>query len=399
MYDNKNIKTSLETSAETSLENSLEIKNLSLSYNNSENNNKKINNEIDKNNIILENINFSLKKGDIFALLGHSGSGKSSLLRAIAGLKTIDAGEIYLQNQLISSKTFNQTPQKRAIGMMFQDYALFPHLNAYQNILFALHLLDKKQQIKRADEMLELVGLKDYKNAYPNQLSGGQQQRLALARSLAGKPNCILLDEPFSSLDSVLKKQLLQELKAILAHEKITAIIVTHAADEAFQIANYIGILENKTLMQFDTPYHVYHLPRTPYIAKFLGDGRFIKGLVKYKNTENINLNKIIQTPLGDLVAQKAIVIEGCDLCEGLFVDVLVRPDDVDHDENSPYKAKVVDKIYQGAYFLYTLHILNIKENETIEILALFSSHLNFEIGSDIGIRLNTEYLACFSNF
>lgn len=199
-----------------------------------------INFEYVKNNLILDDFSLEIKKGDIAALIGNSGSGKSTILRILSGLETPITGEVIVNDQILFNKKISINPEKRNVGMVFQDYALFPHLSVKKNIYFGLHGKTKDEKDKIVNDVLELVNLKHKINNYPYELSGGEQQRIALARSLATNPDVLLLDEPFSNLDANLKKQIRKELKQIIKKADITCIFVTHDIEDANDIADEI---------------------------------------------------------------------------------------------------------------------------------------------------------------
>lgn len=212
----------------------LEIKNLSVNY---------------QNNIVLEDFNLNLEKGEIFALLGDSGSGKSSTLRFIAGLDEAATGEVELDGiQLSKGGMHLTTPENREVGMVFQDYALFPHMSVFQNISFGIQHFSKAEKKQRVSELLTLIGLEGIDKKYPHQLSGGEQQRVALARALAPSPKLLLLDEPFSSLDKNHRDQLVTQVRSILKKAQVTSILVTHDEAEANTLADKVGTIQNKQL-------------------------------------------------------------------------------------------------------------------------------------------------------
>ena len=213
---------------------------------------------------VVNNLSFGLNKGVIGCLLGPSGCGKTTVLRCIAGFEPIGEGEILLNGVRVSSSGFLLQPEQRHIGMVFQDYALFPHLTVISNVIFGLHYMSRTERSERAAEMLEIVGLKDVANSYPHELSGGQQQRVALARALAPKPDLLLLDEPFSNLDVNLRERLSLEVREILKSQGTTAILVTHDQNEAFAIADEIGVMQHGEIIQWDSAYNLYHRPVQP---------------------------------------------------------------------------------------------------------------------------------------
>ena len=201
-------------------------------------------------NHVLDGFNLQLESGDIFALLGDSGSGKSSALRFIAGLENAQLGSVALDgNDLSDSGSHSVKPELREVGMVFQDYALFPHMTVFQNISFGINHLSKKEKIEKVESLLDLISLEGIEKKYPHQLSGGEQQRVSLARSLATSPKLLLLDEPFSSLDKSHRDQLVKEVREILKKAGVTSILVTHDEAEANAFADKIGKIEKKQLL------------------------------------------------------------------------------------------------------------------------------------------------------
>lgn len=225
---------------------------------------------------VLKNITLDIQKGKIISLLGKSGSGKSTLLNIIAGFEHSQTGELRLNNTVLSDKNIFIEPQHRNIGFVFQNYALFPHMTIYENITFGIDHLPKEEKRKIAHDLLSLVHLNGYESRYPHELSGGQQQRIALIRSMALNPELILLDEPFSGIDTMLKSQIQKELLAILKATQKTAVIVTHDSSEAMAMSDKIIYLEDGKIMQYDTPQNIYKNPKTKTIAKSFGVANFI---------------------------------------------------------------------------------------------------------------------------
>ena len=328
---------------------------------------------------VLQGFGFDLEAGEIACLLGHSGCGKTTALRAVAGFEQPERGRIALQERTLSDGRLFVPPHLRRIGMVFQDYALFPHLNVADNIAFGLSGRSAEARKARVAELLSLIGLPDYGGHYPHQLSGGQQQRVALARALAPKPELVLLDEPFSNLDADLRTRLSKEVRSLLKQENTSALLVTHDQQEAFAMADKIGIMADGRLQQWDTPYNLYHNPATPAIAGFIGQGVLLRG--------QMSGSHCVRLALGEFCG---VVPHHCQSCRE--VDVLLRPDDVVHDDNSPVSAEVLDKDFKGSYFIYTLKL---DSGETV--LAHVPSHHNHPIGSRIGIRLELEHLIAFA--
>ena len=219
---------------------------------------------------VVDGLSLALPRGDIGCLLGASGCGKTTVLRALAGFEPVRMGRIVLDGTPVAAPALDVPPERRRIGMMFQDYALFPHLSAAENVAFGLRRMPKAERRIRVADMLDLVGLADSGGAYPHELSGGQQQRVALARALAPSPELLLLDEPFSNLDVDTRERLAFELREILKRTGHTAMLVTHNQAEAFAIADRIGVMKDGQLAQWDTPYALHRHPANPFVAEFV---------------------------------------------------------------------------------------------------------------------------------
>lgn len=218
----------------------------------------------------VKGFSLQLEQGAIGCLLGSSGCGKTTVLRAVAGFEPLEFGRISLDGELLSSRSHITPAEHRHMGMMFQDYALFPHLTVEQNVGFGLNQLDRQSRQKRVDQLLDLVGLADHHKRYPHELSGGQQQRVALARSLAPEPSLLLLDEPFSNLDVDTRERLAFELRDILKQTGHTALLVTHNHDEAFALADKIGVMAKGELRQWDTPSALIERPADELVQDIL---------------------------------------------------------------------------------------------------------------------------------
>ncbi len=219
---------------------------------------------------VVRHLSLDLDKGCIGCLLGASGCGKTTVLRAIAGFEPLRTGSISLGSITLSGIGSQVEPENRHVGMMFQDYALFPHLSVEKNIAFGLRKWDKQRRRNRVDELLSLTGLEGSGHRYPHELSGGQQQRVALARALAPEPELLLLDEPFSNLDVDTRERLAFEVRDILKKTGHTALLVTHNQAEAFAIADRIGIMQDGDIVQWDTPYNLHHNPASPFVSDFI---------------------------------------------------------------------------------------------------------------------------------
>jgi iron(III) transport system ATP-binding protein len=327
---------------------------------------------------VLSDFSLTLARGQIGCVLGPSGCGKTTALRCIAGFEQIAAGSIAVNGKEVSGPGHTVPPEERRVGMVFQDYALFPHLTVADNVGFGLHQLDASERARRIGQTLEIIGMTGSAERYPHELSGGQQQRVALARALAPQPDLLLLDEPFSNLDVDLRERLGLEIRDILKQQGMTAILVTHDQHDAFAIADEIGIMRKGRIEQWGPPYELYHRPATRFVADFVGQGAFLPG--------KILAGRRIQLELGTFQSN---VPEDWD--PGSTVDVLLRPDDILHDDASPLQARVLHKAFRGAEFLYTLQL-----PEGGRVLSLVPSHHNHAVGEKIGIRLEIDHLVAF---
>ncbi|GAA3922329.1 ABC transporter ATP-binding protein [Litoribacillus peritrichatus] len=330
------------------------------------------------NTEVVKSASFSLHSGEIGCLLGPSGCGKTTILRTIAGFQEIDQGDIKVDGQIIASNNKLLPPEKRNVGMVFQDYALFPHLSVLENVMFGLKNKSVESE-QRALDMLATVKLEALANRYPHELSGGQQQRIALARALAPKPKLILLDEPFSNLDTELRRTLSLEVRDILKEQNTSAILVTHDQEEAFTVADKIGIMMNGQIQQWGTPYDLYHEPLNRNIASFIGKGSFLPAQVETAHS--------VSCELGVATSAQPLLHP-----EGAVVDVLVRPEDIVSDKDSALVVKITEKHFWGASCYYGLELPSKQLISTV-----LSSHLNFEVGDHIGIRFDADHLVTFS--
>lgn len=305
----------------------LEVKNVSLGYG---------------AHIVVQNVSMRLAQGEIGCLLGPSGCGKTTLLRAIAGFEPVRAGQIDLQGQTVAQPAHSVPPQLRDIGMVFQDHALFPHLNVAGNIGFGLHGMSKTQRAERVQDMLALVGLQGMGQRWPHELSGGQQQRVALARALAPQPSLLLMDEPFSSLDTSMRESIAREVRSILKQAKATALMVTHDQNEAFAMADNVGVMARGQLMQWGSAVQVYCQPATQDVAQFVGEGT----LLQAKPTAGGQW----QTALGLLPAGHPHY----NTAQG--EQVLLRPEHVVLVPQGA-SAKVLERTFRGSHFVFELEL------------------------------------------
>lgn len=324
-------------------------------------------------------LSMRLAKGSIGCLLGPSGCGKTTALRCIAGFEPVDAGVVRAHGRVLASPEFHAPPETRQIGMVFQDYALFPHLTVLDNVAFGLHRLERGKRTRRAEEILATVGLTEHRGHYPHELSGGQQQRVALARALAPEPEIVLLDEPFSSLDVELRERLGVEVRSVLKTLNTTALLVTHDQQEAFAVADLVGVMKDGRLEQWDTPYELYHRPATRFVADFIGQGVFIPGEIVAAGSVRTELGVVRANGNGQWQT-------------GRHVDLLLRPDDVIHDDASTLRAEVCQRAFRGAEFLYTLKLAS-----GVQLLSLVPSHHDHAVGERIGIRIEPDHVVAFA--
>jgi len=333
----------------------------------------------------VDRVSLGLRAGDIGVLIGPSGCGKTTLLRAIAGLERAAQGEIRISGEAVSGPGLHVAPELRRVGMVFQDYALFPHLDVGRNVAFGLHERSSKaQRAARVAEVLQLVGLPGIERTMPHELSGGQQQRVALARALAPNPRLLLLDEPFSNLDVDLRERLAHEVRGILKAAQATALFVTHDQLEAFAVGDIIGVMHEGQLHQWDEAYTLYHRPATRFVADFIGHGVFAPATLK-----RVGNQVMVHTALGALTDGAE-----CPLPSAFSTgqcEVLLRADDIVHDDDAPVKAEIVRKAFRGSEFLYTLRLAS---GEVV--LAHVPSHHDHKVGEWIGIRAQVDHVVTF---
>ncbi len=316
-------------------------------------------------------VSLDVRRGEILVLLGSSGCGKTTLLRLIAGLERPNEGEVWLNDHLVAGREAWVPPEQRQIGMVFQDYALFPHLTVNQNIGFALTGLRPKQQQPRIQAMLDLVGLGGVGERFPHQLSGGQQQRVALARALAAEPTVVLLDEPFSNLDAALRKFMRDEVRRILQEAGATAVFVTHDQEEAMSIADRVAVLNQGRLLQVGTPGDLYRYPKVRHVATFLGEANMIAGEAN---------GTTVDTALGQLV-----------LAEPAYgtVDVMVRPEAIMLQTDGDGAAEVSERRFFGHYQLIDVRLA---DGSTVEARVWAQSEV--AEGQRVDVSVNGDVVA-----
>ncbi len=318
---------------------------------------------------VVKNVSFTVYPGEIFALLGPSGCGKTTTLRIIAGFEKADTGKIAMAERLLANDAVHISPELRGIGLVFQDYALFPHKNVLDNVAFGLRKVPKKTRRERATEVLDMVGMKDFHARLPHHLSGGEQQRVALARSIIARPQLLLLDEPFSSLDPGLRQTTRDEVRALLKGEGISAILVTHDQEEALSFAERLAVMKDGTVEQIGTPEAVYQQPETAYVADFLGQTNFINASVK---------DGIAETPFG------RVEVDGAATGEMLLS---IRPECLtmtapDPGNSGVKKGRIVGQAFKGHYFTYRVEI------EGASYFVQTDSYCRFQIGDTVQLKV-----------
>lgn len=370
----------------------LEIKNICCRY-------ERGDDDISGSEAAVEDFSLSLKDGALNCLLGPSGCGKTTVLRAVAGFEPLRGGEILLRGRCLSRPGLTLPPERRGVGMVFQDYALFPHLTVADNVGFGLRhpsqpgggqRLSRSQQRQTVAEMLDLVDLSDAAARYPHELSGGEQQRVAVARALAPSPALLLMDEPFSNLDVDLRERLMLQVREILRQRGTTTLFVTHDQQEAFIIGEQIAVMKDGRIMQRDTPYRLYHEPACRFVADFIGQGRLLPGVLSGPQS--------VSTPLGELHGhppQQSAGESAAPLAplykKGSPVDVLLRPDDVLLDGDNGIECRISDRHFKGAQIMYTLQAPG-----GAELLSLVGSHFDHAIGERVKVRVDARHLVMF---
>ena len=295
----------------------------------------------DRHGAAVDGLSLAVEPGEILALLGPSGCGKTTTLRLIAGFEHPDEGTVELRGQLVAGAGVAVPPEARGVGVVFQDYALFPHLSVGDNVAFGLARHERTARTRRVREVLDLVGLGALDRRFPHELSGGQQQRVALARALAPAPALILLDEPFSNLDADLRVAMREEISKILRATGTTAVFVTHDQEEAFALADRVGVLNAGRLEQVAPPYELYHRPGTRFVAEFVGAADFLRSMVTEEG---------IVSELGTLARPPG-------LAPGQAVDIMIRPDDIDFIPHPEGDVVVLGRQFLGADHLYRLRL------------------------------------------
>ncbi|KJR27935.1 ABC transporter ATP-binding protein [Vibrio sp. S234-5] len=324
---------------------------------------------------ILESLSLHVEPGQIVCLLGASGCGKTTLLKAIAGLLPLSAGEMCLNGVTIDNGQHWLPPELRNIGMIFQDYALFPHLTVADNVAFGLKGSSQQDKQRRVAEMLDLVHLSAFAQRYPHQLSGGQQQRVAIARSLAYKPDLLLLDEPFSNIDTQVRHELIGEIRKLFKAQGVTAIFVTHSREEAFAFADKMAVMNHGVIEQYGTASELYYQPSSKFVADFLGGGGYLPA-TRLSESE-------FETQLGVVEAQAQQPIELNARCE-----LLLRPQHIQISAAAESSICILEQQFMGDHCRYVI------ESNGSQLLASSSQALS--VGQSVSVKVDTQGILAF---
>ena len=315
-------------------------------------------------------LDLTAEAGKILALLGPSGCGKTTTLRLIAGFEQPDEGEISIAGAVVSSPSASLPPEKRRIGMVFQEGALFPHLTVEQNVGYGVR--KERDRAARVSDALELVGLTGMRQRLPHELSGGQQQRVALGRALAPRPEILLLDEPFSNLDANLAEQLRRDVASILRASEVTAVFVTHDQEAALHVGDRVALMNEGRVEQADSPAKVFHSPETKYAAEFLGTVDFLPVSLEYGRL----MSELGQLDVGDF---PVYAYEG----SSSSLEIMVRPDCLECHADDEGSAFVEDREFRGAFYLYRLRLASGRQ-----VRCLMSHIVDLPVGATVSVRL-----------
>ena len=323
----------------------------------------------------VDDLSLTVAPGEVLALLGPSGCGKTPTLRLVAGFEAPDAGVIEIRGTRVAAPGLAVPAEARGVGVVFQDYALFPHLSVEANVAFGLAHLARGPRAGRVRAVLDLVGLIGFERRFPHELSGGQQQRVALARALAPAPALILLDEPFSNLDADLRAAMREEIGKILRATATTAVFVTHDQQEAFALADRVGVLNAGRLEQVAPPYELYHRPGTRFVAEFVGAADFLRSMV----TED------------GIVSELGTLARPAEMAPGQAVDIMIRPDDIDFIPHPEGDVVVAGRQFHGDEHLYRLRLTS-----GAHVHAVQPSSTVYPLGTRVRVVANLLHVVTF---
>ena len=327
---------------------------------------------------VISELSLSVRDGEILTLLGPSGCGKTTTLRLIAGLEKPDTGRVRLECDDVAGNGRFVPPEERGVGVVFQEFALFPHMTARENVAFGLQEWTEEERDARVEELLDLVGLEAQADAYPDELSGGQQQRIALARSLAPEPEMLLLDEPFSNLDVDLRVEMREEVRRIIKEAGVTAVSVTHDQEEALSISDRVAVMNEGDIEQIDTPQEVFQQPESRFVAGFLGHASFLAGEV-HADSVDTAVGRVLRDDVNGLATHY----------DGTHIDLLVRPDDVTAfpATDAETNGTVVYRRYLGPTVLYRVEL---DTGETIECMHNHSDQIDLD--ERVAVRVTADH-------
>lgn len=320
-------------------------------------------------NEVLKALDLNLANNEIICLLGESGCGKTTLLKAVAGLQENLQGEIFINGNVVNNKEIKRAPEKRKVGFIFQDYALFPHLNIFDNVAFSLYSLDEEEKKARVLSVLKLVQLEPYAMRFPHQLSGGQQQRVAIARALAYQPDLMLLDEPFSNLDYHVRFKLIHEIRALLKSAKMSALFVTHSKEEGFAFADKIALMQAGKIVQIGTAQNLYQRPQSKYVADFMGESNYLTVSVKDRLHYQSELGLLSSTHENDFKI-------------GDKLTLLLRPEQLMIEADINGVATIKQIHFAGAYLQLTVTYLG------HDYIVKQSSHQHHTVGDKVTLTV-----------
>jgi iron(III) transport system ATP-binding protein len=333
-----------------------------------------------QDNQILKNLNINLKDNEIVCLLGESGCGKTTLLSAVAGLQMDTTGEITINGCVVdSNNNIKIVPEKRKVGFIFQDYALFPHLNVFDNVAFSLIKMSKEEKKKSVEEFLSLVQLSDYALRFPHQLSGGQQQRIAIARAVAYRPELMLLDEPFSNLDQHVRFQLIKDIRLLFKKRSMSALFVTHSKEEGFAFSDRIALMKAGKIIQIGIPQQLYNSPDSRYVADFMGKSNYVDLQVHSTNS--------YQSDFG-LINTDTVIKES----QGTSLQLLIRPEQFALNASKDGQATITDIDFLGAFQHLTVSFKN-----KLYLVKQSNQHDGYQVGDKAELVITQHDFVLFS--